>query len=74
MAIDVTTIAQDVFSVIQALLVANKPSYDISGTTVEYSIVAEYGGQNTDFPYIVLVPAIIEAELLSCTPHLNHQC
>jgi len=65
MAVDPTTLRQDVYTAIRTLLVANKPSYDYDSTTFEYSIVAEYGGQSVDFPYIVINPANAKPELLN---------
>ncbi len=59
------TIRQGVYSAIRAILVANKPSYTYDGTTYEYSIVAEYGRQNSSFPYIVLNKAVIAPVLLN---------
>ena len=65
MAVNPTTLRQDIYAAIRTLLVANKPSYDFADVTFEYSIVAEYGGQSDEFPYIVINPANVKPELLN---------
>ena len=65
MTVTTTALRQDVYSAIRTLLVANKPTYDYGGDTFTYSIVAEYGRQNSSFPYIVLNPASVEVTLLN---------
>jgi len=65
MTVELATIRQDVYSALRTLLVANKPTYDISETTHTYSIVAEYGRADTAFPCIVLNKAEIDIQLLN---------
>jgi len=65
MTISTETIRQSVYSVVRALLVANKPNYSYDNATQTYSIVAEYGRQNAVFPYVVMNPASINVELLN---------
>ena len=65
MAVSITTLSQDIYAAIRTLLVANKPSYTYDSVEYQYSIVAEYGDQNTSFPYIVINPVVVDPMLLN---------
>lgn len=65
MTVSVETLRQDIYSAIRTLLVANKPSYTYNSVEYTYTIVAEYGRQNSSFPYIVLNKALIGVTLLN---------
>jgi hypothetical protein len=54
-----STLRQSVFAAINAMLIANKPTYTFNGTLYTYSIVAEYPSNDSVFPCIVLNKAVI---------------
>ena len=64
MVVTIATLNQDVFSVIRALLIANKPSYAYNGTTFTYTIVAEYPKDTAQFPCIVVNEADSDSSIL----------
>ena len=70
MTIEIATIYEDVYAAIQALLVANKPTYERKNSegkdvTFTYSIVAEYSRKDASFPVIVLNKSMITLILLN---------
>lgn len=74
MAVSASTIRQDVFTAIRALIIANKPTYTYDGTVYTYGVVAEYPRDNPNFPSIVLnksninvIPLTMDAETLDYT-------
>jgi len=64
-----STVSQDVFTAVRALIVANKPSYTrtIAGTstTFTYALVSEYPRDNPSFPVVVLNQSEINIVLIN---------
>ena len=65
MVVSVNTIAQDVFTAFETLIVANKPTYTKDGTGYTYSVVAKYPSTNPSFPLIVLNDSMVNLALLN---------
>ncbi len=51
--VSLSTVTQDVFTKLRALIVANKPTYTY-GTTQTYSLTASFPRDNPTFPLVVL--------------------
>ena len=51
---ELATLAQDVFSALRTLMIANKPSYVFNNTTYTYTVVASQPNDDTAFPCVVL--------------------
>jgi hypothetical protein len=64
MAVTEASMRQDVFSALNTLLAANKPTYtDPDGNTQTYTIVAEFQEDNPTFPQIAINKAMVSLTL-----------
>ncbi len=59
------TLKPDVFEAIEALILANKPTYVYDGTTFTYTLKAAYSRENPDFPQVVLNESLVKIVLLN---------
>lgn len=73
------TIRQNVYSAIRTLLVANKPTYNVTENAIDgeitktYTIDSEYPRKNPTFPLIVLNSANISPTLITLDGGTNEQ-
>lgn len=58
------TIRADVFNALNALFIANKPTYVYGGVTYTYTIKSAYPEENPTFPMIIINPSIITPKIL----------
>ena len=65
MVVSLATIRQDLFSSLQTLLVANKPTYTYNLTTITYTITSAYPQDNPTFPLIVINKGLIEDQRIT---------
>ena len=47
-------VAEELFTVLETLILANKPTYTFNGSTITYTLVATYPNSNPSFPLVVL--------------------
>ncbi len=59
------TVAQDIFSKLRTLIIANKPTYTYDGVEYTYTLESEYPRTNPSFPIVVLNESDIDIALLN---------